>query len=122
MKKLLFIALLSLVTLGAKAYTVVFDNQTSCTFNFDWGSSTGLSVPPGQTGYTEFQIGTIFVYGESNCCGLTNGGANITTTAVSNSNLGTFSILVCSSGPIAYYNVLISYDSTIDTYTVLINF
>lgn len=65
MKKLLFIALLSLVTLGAKAYDVLFVNDThlsnfSCSIIFRWGSSINpTTVAPGSssqlfTGITEY--------------------------------------------------------------------
>ncbi len=135
MKKLLFIALLSLVTLGAKAFTVVVYNYTNCILlmNLPDNSNTTYSipiyvptVPPTQPTGIFFtpSIDPIFSFSTGSCCGsnVTNGSNRIAYNAFSTprSSGGIVNIPNCLN-PGTFWTANISYDNSTDTFTVVIS-
>lgn len=131
MKKFLFIALLSLVTFGAKAYTVMVVNNTGCELTFQWlpNSSVTIPIPVPTTpptpspSFTYFdQSGTCRI-SSGNCCpdDVTDGSHGYSYNPNNNprSTGFSFSFRKCGTATI-FWDVFVSYDNTTDTFIVVI--
>ncbi len=132
MKKILFIALLSLVTFGAKAYTVVVINNTGCELTFQWTPNNNVTIPiPIPTtpptpppSFTYFDQDGIFRFSSANCCpdDVTSNGISYFYTPGSppsgSNNVG-YQIRKCGTAS-QFWNVSISFDAATDTFTVII--
>lgn len=128
MKKFLFIALLSLVTLGAKAYDVIFINNTLCQpIRMTWQNETRFVN--GTTTITNLSSanGDIIqvVADNSSCCGVGQGGGLASgsfgfSTSQASGFVISFQLRKCGIVT-SYYVVTVSYDSSTDTYTVEIS-
>lgn len=125
MKKFLFVALLSLVTLGVKAYTVVFINNTPCKpIRMVWESESRLVNNSETINNLSSNNGETIdiIIDLSLCCGAGQGsgpvnGSFIFNTAQATGFVHSFQVSKCGVVT-SYYVVTITYDSTTDTYTV----
>ncbi len=136
MKKLLFIALLSLVTLGAKAYDVIFINNTqssslACDISFRWAGNSIVTLNPNTRDtltYSDQGDTYLSVASTGSCCNIfgpptpshNSNSALIIITSPAPIIPSPFDVIQCSRAAF-WWTVTVSHDPLTDTYTVEIS-